>query len=209
MTRGNNLGKSIILIFLIIILCLAGLLWFDYLGIVRAKSVFSPVYRLFGKKAQTSTTVTSSRSLSSDIDQDRIDKQREALLLMREELDKRESDLVLVQQQHEQMATELSEREKYQDEREKTLNLTQKKYDDKNANVEQIAINLMGMQPRAAVDILVGMDDQLVIDVLRKAEEISQRNNTMSFVAYWLSLMPSDRAAEIERKTISKPLSLD
>ncbi|MBQ9630611.1 MAG: flagellar protein FlbB, partial [Treponema sp.] len=149
MARTNNLGKSIILIFLIIILCLVGLLWFDYLGIVRAKSVFSPVYRLFGKKPQTSTTVTSSRSLSTDIDQDRIDKQREALLLMKEELDKREEDLQAVQAQHEQLATELAEREKYQEEREKTLNLTQKKYDDKDANIEQIATNLMGMQPRA------------------------------------------------------------
>jgi flagellar protein FlbB len=53
------------------------------------------------------------------------------------------------------------------------------------------------------------MDDQTVIDVLRKVEEIAAAEGSSSMGSYWLSLMPSDRAAEIQRKMLSKPESLD
>ena len=125
-----------------------------------------------------------------------------------EELDKRESYLEASEKQNAQVAAELAEREKNQEEREKTFNLTVKKYDDKEVNIEQIANNLNGMRPEAAVGILVAMDDQIVIDVLRKVEEMAAENGTMSMGSYWLSLMPSDRAAEIQRKMLSKPESL-
>ena len=65
------------------------------------------------------------------------------------------------------------------------------------------------MRPQAAVDILVAMDDQIVIDVLRKVEEMAKENGSSSMGSYWLSLMPSDRAAEIQRKMLSKPESLE
>ncbi|HAH60675.1 MAG TPA: flagellar protein FlbB [Treponema sp.] len=209
MSRGKNLGKSIVLLLLIIILALGGLLWFDYLGIVHVKAFFTPLYKILGKTPQTSSTVSSAKFLNSDIDQDRIDKQREALELYKEELDKRDTDLSTAEKQNEQIAGELAEREKTQDEREKTFNNEVKKYDDKEVNIEQIATNLNGMQPKAAVDILLAMDDQMVIDVLRKVEQMAAANGTSSMGSYWLSLMPADRAAEIQRKMVSKPETLD
>jgi flagellar protein FlbB len=208
MSRGNSVGKSIVLLLLIIILALGGLLWFDYLGIVHVKTFFTPLYRILGKQPQTSSTV-SSAAINNNIDQDRIDKQREALELYKEELDKRDADLSTAEKQNEQIAGELAEREKTQEEREKTFNIKVKKYDDKEVNIEQIAANLNGMQPKAAVNILLAMDDQMVIDVLRKVEEIAVQNGTSSMVSYWLSLMPADRAAEIQRKMVSKPETLD
>lgn len=205
----KNLQKSIVLIFLIIILALAGLLWFDYLGIIHAKKIFSPIYKLFGLQTQTSVTVTAGNPLNTNIDQDRIDKQREALQLFKEELDKRESDLNAAESKNEQLAGELTEREKMLEEREKTFNSLQKKYDDKEVNIEQIAVNLYSMQPKSAVEILVAMDDQLVIDVLRKEEELSAKKHQFSMSSYWLSLMPAERAAAIQRKMVSKPKVLD
>ncbi len=201
-------GKSIVLIMLIIIMALGGLLWFDYLGVVHVKSVFSPLYKVLGKTPQTSVTATSSNPIVADLDQDRINKQREAIELRTEELDKRENEIVQKEQLNEQIASELTNREKSQEEREKTFNQTVKQYDDKNVNIEQIAANLNGMRPEAAVNILVAMDDQTVIDVLRKVEEIAARNGTSSMGSYWLSLMPAERAAEIQRKMLSKPDSL-
>ena len=70
-------------------------------------------------------------------------------------------------------------------------------------------MNLNGMQPLAAVNILIAMDDQTVIDVLRKVEEIAKRSGSSSMGSFWLSLMPPDRAAEIQRKMLSKPDSLN
>lgn len=207
--KQHNFGKSLVLILLILILIVGGLLWFDYLGIVHVKSVFAPVYKALGKTPQTSQTVTQSKPLTSNLDEDRLKKQREANDIFKEELDKREADIQALENQNAQIAAELDEREKNQEEREKTFNLTVKKYDDKNINVEQIAKNLNGMRPQAAVDILVAMDDQTIIDVLRKTEELAASSGTTSMVSYWLSLMPSDRAAEIQRKMISKPESLE
>ena len=205
---AKNFGKSFVLILIILILVAGGLLWFDYLGIVHVKSVFSPVYKLLGKEPQTSVTSTQSEPLTANLDQDRLNKQLEAIDIRMEELDKRETDLEESEKQNAQIAAELAEREKNQEEREKTFNLTVKKYDDKEVNIEQIANNLNGMRPEAAVGILVAMDDQIVIDVLRKVEEMAAENGTMSMGSYWLSLMPSDRAAEIQRKMLSKPESL-
>lgn len=202
------IGKSIVLIMLIIIMALGGLLWFDFLGVVHMKSVFSPLYKILGKEPQTSVTATSTNPVVADLDQDRINKQREAIDLRIEELDKRENEIAQKEKLNEQIASELSNREKSQEEREKTFNQTLKQYDDKNVNIEQIAANLNGMRPEAAVNILVAMDDQTVIDVLRKVEEIAARNGTSSMGSYWLSLMPAERAAEIQRKMLSKPDSL-
>jgi len=205
---AKNFGKSFVLILIILILISGGLLWFDYLGIIHVKSVFSPVYKLLGKEPQTSVTSTQSDPLTANLDEDRLNKQLQAIDIRMEELDKRESDLEASEKQNAQVAAELTEREKNQEEREKTFNLTVKKYDDKEVNIEQIANNLNGMRPEAAVVILVAMDDQIVIDVLRKVEEMAAENGTMSMGSYWLSLMPSDRAAEIQRKMLSKPESL-
>lgn len=210
MARGNSIGKSIVLLFLIIILVLAGLLWFDYLGVIRAKTLFAPVYRLFGLAAQSSTTATSVAVLNNDLDQDRIDSQREALQLYREELDAREAALNLTNQQNEQLAAELAEREKSLEEREKTFNNLQQRYDNRDVNIRQIADNLYNMRPQAAVDILTAMDDQTAIDVLRMDEQLASEDSSRSAMgSYWLSLMSAERAAAIQRKMLTRPTTLD
>ena len=66
MVRGKVLGKSIVLIILIIILVFFGLMWFDYLGVVRAKKIFAPVYKLIGLQPQTTETVSSPDDLAED-----------------------------------------------------------------------------------------------------------------------------------------------
>ena len=209
MSFKKSLGKSFVLLIIILILIVGGLLWFDYLGVVHVKNLFAPLYTLMHKTPQTSTTATQSKPLVANLDEDRLLKQREALDIYKEELEKREADIEAVEKQNEQVSAELAEREKNQEEREKTFNSTVKKYDDKNINVEQIAKNLNGMRPEAAVDILKAMDDQTVIDVLRKVEELAAASGSASMGSYWLSLMPPERAAEIQRKMISKPEALD
>ena len=209
MTRVKVLGKSILLLILIIILALFGLLWFDYLGIIQAKSVFAPVYRLIGLEPQTSTAPSSPANLAeADLDNDRFAKRLEALDIRTEELDKREADIVTAEENNAQVAQELEDQKKAQEVREKTFNNEVKKYDDRMVNIDQIVQNLEGMQPVNAVNILVEMNDQDIIDVLRRAEEKAKAQGSSSMVAYWLSLMPSARAAEINRKMANKPTSL-
>lgn len=206
---GKGIGKSIVLLIIIVILVLGGLLWFNYLGLIHVNSMFAPVYKLLGKEPQVSVTSTQSKPIAGDPDIDRLNKQREALDIFKEELDKREADILVIEQQNEQVAAELIEREKNQEEREKTFEQTVNKYNEKNINVTQIAENLNGMRPENAVAILVALDDQTCIDVLRRVEEIATENGSASMGSYWLSLMPAARAAEIQRKMLSKPENLN
>lgn len=209
MALSKNFGKTIVLLILIIIFAFAGLLWFDFLGLIHVKKMFSPVYKLFGMQPQTSVTSTSTKPLFADLDQDRFDKQRESLEIFKQELEKREEDTLILEKKNEQIAQELEDREKSLKERETTFNNEVDKYNKRELNITQIAANLEGMQPKAAVEILNKMDDQLTIDVLRKVEERAQASNTASMVAYWLSLMAPERAATIQRKMVVKPVSLD
>lgn len=210
MARSKVLGKSILLFLLIIILVLFGLLWFDYIGVIQAKSLFNPVYKLLGLETQTTTSASSPANLSpADLDNDRFAKRLLALDIRTEELDKREQDVVSAENNNAQIAQELNDLQKSLEEREKTFNNEVKKYDDRNRNIEDVIRNLEGMPPANAVNILVGMDDQLIIDVFRKANENHDADGTSSMVAYWMSLMPSERAAEIHRKMTSKPQSLN
>lgn len=210
MARGKGLGKTIVLLFLVVILILIGLMWFDYLGVVNAKKIFAPVYKLFGLVPQTSVSITNNDPvLMSNLDDDRIEKRLEALEIRAQELDKREEELKKLEEQNLQISQELDDLRKSQEEREKTFNNTVKKYDDREVNIVQNAKNLTGMPPENAVAILNAMEDQDVIDTLRKVEEIAQEEGTMSMVAYWLSLMPADRVATIQRKMVSKPKTLE
>ena len=210
MSNAKVLGKSILLIILIVVLVLFGLLWFDYLGIIQAKRAFAPLFKLAGLSPQTSVSASSSKELvEADLDNDRFAKRLEALEIRSEELLKRESDVKLAEDANAQVALELEDKEKTLEEREKTFNNLVKKYDDRSVNIEQIVANLNGMPPKNAVAILVAMDDQDVIDVLRKADEVAAASGQASTVAYWLSLMPGERAAEIQRKMANKPLSIN
>ena len=210
MVRGKVLGKSIVLIILIIILVFFGLMWFDYLGVFRAKKIFAPVYRLLGLQPQTTEIASSPDDLAEDdLDNARWAKRIEALDVRTEELDKRESDIEIAEENNAQIAQELEDQKKAQEEREKTFNNQLKMNDDRDRNIEQIVQNLNGMQPKNAVAILEKMDDQDIIDVLRRADADAAGAGQTSLVAYWLSLMPSDRAAEISRKMANKPNTLE
>lgn len=208
-SRGKTVGKSIILIILIIILVLLGLMWFDYIGIIQAKKIFSPVYKLLHLQPQTTVADSSPNDLAeADLDNDRFAKRLEALDIRTEELDKREADIQSGEENNAQVAQELEDQKKAQEEREKTFNSQVKMNDDRDRNIEQIVQNLNGMQPVKAVAILEEMDDQDIIDVLRRAEIDANAAGTSSMGAYWLSLMKAERAAEIQRKMANKPISI-
>ena len=125
MAKSSALGKSIVLIVLIIILCLGGLLWFDYLGILHVKTLFAPVYKTIGMHPQTSTTASSTKPIVADLDQDRLNKIRESLDLYKEDLEKRDENVSAKELQNEQIASEIENREKSLEEREKTFNNTE------------------------------------------------------------------------------------
>lgn len=209
MARSHNLGKSIVLLLLIIILVLGGLLWFDYLGFIKAKKFFSPVYRLFGLEPQSSQSVAKLSDGVPNLDDDRFAKRLEALDIRTQELDKREGDIVRAETQNEEVARELDERRRSQDEREQSFLAAQKQYNDREENIKKNASNLAAMPPATAVAQLLEMDDQDIIDILRMEDELAASARTTSMTSVWLMNMPADRAATVQRKMANKPESID
>ncbi|MDR1446140.1 MAG: flagellar protein FlbB [Treponema sp.] len=185
-----------------------GLVWFDYLGIIDVKTVIAPVYRLIGREGRSQPRPADTELLN--LDAERLSVRLEALELRDMELNNREAELTGRFNEIEQMAQELEERQKALDDRENSINAGVEETDNKERNVEQNARYLTGMPPERAVGIISAMDDQDIIDVFRKTEEIARAEGTTSIVSYWLSLMAETtegaaRAAELQRKMAGRP----
>ena len=203
------IGRIIVLLLLIVVLAGGGLVWFDYLNIIDAKTLLAPVYSripFIGREGRTQPDSTPEDLLN--LDAERLAVRLEVIELRNMELDSRQRDINIRFNEIAQMAQELEEQQKALEELENSLRAQSEDAENKERNVERNARNLTGMPPERAVAIMAAMDDQDVIDILRKTEEIAQAEGTMSIVAFWLSLMDPRRAAEIQRKMAQMPPSL-
>jgi flagellar protein FlbB len=111
------------------------------------------------------------------------------------------------------MAQELEERQKALEDLENSLRAAAADAENKERNIEANARTLMNMEPVRAVGIMSARDDQNVIDVIRKTEELAQAAGTTSIVPYWFQLMAgtpegAQRAAELQRKMAGRPQNL-
>ncbi len=201
------MGRVIVLILLIIVLAVGGIVWFDYLNVIDAKSMMAPALRLVGLAPRSQPETTGEEPIS--LDQERLAARLEALELQALELRQREEAIIAGEGKILQMSQELEDRQKMLDDRENSIIIREKETDDRGKNIERIARNLIGMPPERAVAILAKTNDQDAIDVLRKTEEIAQTEGTTSIVPYWLSLLPPEQAAELQRKMAGKPTTLN
>lgn len=203
------LGRTIVLLLLVVILSLGGIIWFDYLNVIDAKTVLAPFYKhipFINGEGRTQPKLDPDAILN--LDAERLSIRLEALELRNVELDTRQLDIQTQYGEIAQMAQELEVRQKTLEEWENTLKARVVDAENKDRNVEQNARYLTGMPPRNAVGIIAALDDQDAIDVLRKTEEIAQADGTTSVVSYWFSLMDPVRAAELQRKMAGRPSSL-
>jgi len=205
--KPRVVGRILVMIVIIIALTLGGLVWFDYLGLLHLKDTFAPVYKLMGIPSRRPTSLPAdSDTLLED---ERTAKLYEALDAAREDLSARSGTLDEREAEIAKTSQELEEQRKDLEDKEKSFNQTVESIENRKANVDQNARYLTGMQPQKAVEILKSMDDQMIIDVLRAVEAQAKAAGTDSVVAYWLSLMPPERSAAIQRKMTSKPETLD
>lgn len=207
MSKGGSIMRVFLLLILICILVLGGLLWFDYLGLVHTRGMFSSIYSMFGKT--TPKGVTTSKEEVADLENDRYAKRVQSLEIRAEELAKLQGEVEAEKKENLKIAEELNDRKTSIEEKEKSFQQIMKETDDRGRNIIQIATYMNGMRPASAVANLLEMDDQDIIDVLRAAENMATKAGTTSLVAYWFSLMPPNRAAQIQRKMANKPLSLE
>jgi flagellar protein FlbB len=205
--RPRVLGRIVLLLAMIVALLIGGVVWFDYIGLIDAKAVMSPAYRLLGVKTRTAASVRADSPAL--LEEERYAKRLESIGALSEELDSRSVGLDKRDAEVAQKAQELDDRGKAIDDKEKSFNDKVKQYDNRKANIDQNAQYLVGMPPAKAVEILKAMDDQTVIDLFHSVEEQARAAGVSSLVSVWLSNMPPDRSATLQRKMAAKPSSLE
>lgn len=198
-----RVGSRIVLLLLVVlVLFFGGLWWFDYLNLLDAKDFFTPVFRLVGLKTTTPIADRDSPTLLGD---ERIEKQREGLLIWQEELENQSASLEKKAAEVDQMLAAIQEEKTAFEEEKKSFNESIKLYEDKNKRLRQVSTYLMGMSVEGAVAQLENMEDQDIIDLFRITDVIAEENEQLSFVSVWLMNMDPQRAAAIQRKMIKKP----
>ena len=99
--------RIFILFLLIIVLSLGGIIWFDYLGIVDARAMISPVYQLLGLGKRSAVASADDPNL---LDKERLAKQQDSLALRQQDLDTREAALDQKEKQLNQLGQDLNDR---------------------------------------------------------------------------------------------------
>ena len=199
---ANVLGRIFGLLLLILVLAGIGVLWLDILGLIDSRAMALPLLKAVG------FTPTDRQINAEDpllLDRERLIKREDALALYKEDLALQDSDLKKQNEELLQKQNSLAEREKAQDDRENSFNQIQKQAEDRKANLVQNSKYLNAMPPAKAVPILLQLDDQDLIDLLRVTEEEAKAQGTDSIVSAWIGLMPAERAATIQRKMARKP----
>jgi flagellar protein FlbB len=197
----NPAVRIVVLILLIIVLTLGGIVWFDYLGILEARSFLSPVYRLFGLQKRTEAAAADDPNL---LDKERLAKQNEALSILQEDLGVKQAELDKREKELNQLAEDLKDREQAAEVKEKAFNESVNAFENRRVNLVQNSVYLTSMPPKNAVPILLNMEDQDIIDIFRITDQQAVTAGEDSVVPYWLSQMPADRAATLQRKMARK-----
>jgi flagellar protein FlbB len=189
--------RIFILFLLLMVLTLGGIIWFDYLGLIDAKAMISPVYRLLGFEKRSNVASADDPNL---LDKERLAKAQDALTLRQQDMDARDAALAQKEKELNQLGQDLNDKEAALAAREKAFNDQVKAFDNRRVNLAQNATYLTNMPPDNSVAILLKMSDQDVIDLFRIVEQQAQKAGTDSVVPLWISKMPADVAARIQRK---------
>jgi flagellar protein FlbB len=193
--------RIVVLLLLLGLLTLGGIVWFDYLGILDAKSVLAPLYGLLGMQKRSAPLDADDPNLLA---KERLTKQADALALRQEDQDRRDAELTRRDKELTQRSEDLKDREAAVEAREKAFNEQVKAFDNRRVNLVQNSKYLTSMPPDKAVGIMKNMDDQDVIDIFRITEQEAARAGEDSPVAFWLSQMDAQKAATLQRKMARK-----
>ncbi len=196
--ESGDINKRLInLLFINLLLILAGILLLDYLNLINLEE------DLYPKLAKI--------PVLKHIVPERKD---DPLLLLKEEEKKYEIARELEWQKLQEFREKLKEEERKIKEKEETLKEYEKqlkqrekdieeKYKEKleyKKMVQQQADYFVSMPPEKAVERLQKLDDYLIIDILKAIDAKAKAEGKSSLVPYYLQLMDPDRAAEIQRK---------
>lgn len=185
------------LLLLVIVLVVGGAVWFDYLGLIDVTHVLAPALRWVGLEPREEAVQPDDPLL---LENARLGKREEALVLLQDELDRRASELDTREAELEQLEQQLLERQAEIDDLENSLTERLRQVENERAAWERISTNLQGMDPQVAVEQLLALSDDLLLNVLLTTDDLAAQAGRMSITPVWLGLFPDARAATVYEK---------
>ncbi len=193
----RNLLKILFLLFLILVIALGGIYWFDHLGLIDYKKVVGPFERYLPAFMKRGEVVEEDPFL---LEREFIGKKEEVLLAKTMELEDRKQEIEERELTLSETEARLREETKRLEEEKKVLSEKLREYDNYRENIRKQAEYFTSMPPESAVERLTQLDDLLVIDILRQIDKDAEEEGRLSIVPYFLSLMDPSKAAVIQRK---------
>ena len=194
----SNLLKILFLILLIVVLIMAGIFWFDRIGILDYRKVAGPLSQYLPAFMQRGEEPVEEDEFL--LERSFLEKQEQRLQDMANDLDRREQELDERTLAMNEQEAKLTEEAKRLEEQEKVLSEAQRQYDNYRDNIRKQAEYFSSMPPRDAVERLQKLEDLLIVDILREIDKRAEETGTQSIVPYYLSLMDAERAASVQRK---------
>ncbi len=179
---------------LVVILGVAGALWFDFLGLVDVTGFFAPALRWVGLQPREVVAEVDDALL---LEGSRLEKREDALALREDELTKRGTDVDGRETDLQLLADQLEAREAELEDRENSVNERLRQVENERAALVKLSGYLTNMPPADAVAQMVNYPDDLLLDVLLVTDELAHESGRASLVPFWLSQLPADRAAAV------------
>jgi flagellar protein FlbB len=193
----SNFLKILFLLLLILVIILAGIYWFDHLGVIDYRRLIGPVEEHLPAFLRRGERVGESPLL---LEKEFVEKQAQILDARQQELEERGRELDARARELQELEARLQEEAQRLQEEEKVLSQKQTAYDNYTDNVRKQAEYLISMQPEDAVERLSRLNDLLIIDILREVDRIAEETGGLSMVPVYLSLMEPEKAAAVQRK---------
>lgn len=193
--RSRKLFQILILLMLIIIAGMGALIAFDYLSLIQLN---------FLKHDYIDPRFTQRVDLTGIdlLDSERLYKIWGSMDEWEAELKAKSENLALKDKElDEKTALLTDETDAFKKEQENWAD-RQRDSESRRQRFEDITVNLLGMPPETAVQSLEKMADYDIIEVLKSADKIAEERNQGSMSSYWLSLMPPEKVAAINRKRL-------
>lgn len=193
------MGKRIFILFLgNLALLVIGIMLLDAIGIVDYRSYLYdnlPFVRHYLEQKLEDPNLVEKESLLRY--KQELDYLKKILDEKERILSDREKELISKEQ-------ELQEKLAMVDEMRSTLEKQQQIFKDQDAKITKLANYISSLPPDDAAKILANMDDDTIVDVLLKMDQIAERQGMQSLSSFLLSKLPPDRAARIGEKILRK-----
>lgn len=190
--------RILVLLFGNIALITIAIMIFDTLGIIDYRSF---VYENIPFARQLLEQKLEDPKL---IEKESLLRYKEELDYLKQSLDSREKQILEKEKEIMAKEAELQQRMTSIEELQRSLEQQQRIFRNYDEKITKIATYINSLPPEDAARILENMEDNTIVDVLLKIDEIAQREGTISISSFLLSKLPPDRAARISEKILRR-----